>query len=175
MSSFREPRLLVGKLIWPAVLLLFASACAATGEMGKAMLTPEEIEQLEADLGHIEGELTVESEEAQSRKLKVSEAKLELEKVREEKQALTEDYNQLNSKLEETENLIKELARKLGPPTAEKELAARKLLLVAKHFQRQNPTEARSVVAAKYKEVFEKHPGTKAAKEARRIYRKFMK
>jgi hypothetical protein len=59
-------------------------------------------------------------------------------------------------------------------PTEEQEVAASKLLAEAEAFDQANPYEDKEIVAEKYKEVFEKYPNTKAAKEAKEKYEEVM-
>lgn len=68
------------------------------------------------------------------------------------------------------------------PPAREKviprspiEKQASQLLGKARYFDQANPYEDKAVVAAKYREVFQKYPGTEAAEEALKIYKKVMK
>jgi len=59
-------------------------------------------------------------------------------------------------------------------PTDEQELAASKLLADAKAFDQTNPYDPKEKIAEKYKEVIEKYPDTKAAKEAKEKYEEIM-
>jgi hypothetical protein len=59
-------------------------------------------------------------------------------------------------------------------PTEEQETAASKLLADAKAFDQTNPYDPKEKIAEKYKEVIEKYPDTKAAKEAKEKYEEIM-
>jgi hypothetical protein len=59
-------------------------------------------------------------------------------------------------------------------PDAARENAASTALAAAKAFDLANPYEDKEIVAAKYKQVAEEYPGTKAAREAARKYEEVM-
>jgi hypothetical protein len=72
------------------------------------------------------------------------------------------------------------IERVIVPPTAGKferdarEMAASQALGRARNFDKSNMYEDKEKVAAKYKEVVEKYPGTEAAEEAAEQYKKVM-
>ncbi len=63
----------------------------------------------------------------------------------------------------------------VAKPTEAQEMAASQALGRARYFDQANPYEDKEIVAAKYKEVVDKYPGTAAAKEAAEILKKVMK
>ena len=56
-----------------------------------------------------------------------------------------------------------------------REMDASRLLGQARNFEGANPYEEKEVIASKYREVFEKYPGTEAAKDAKEAYEEVMK
>ena len=84
--------------------------------------------------------------------------------------ANAEAWKKLTAALEEPDldRRIKKLEQELNATSKEAEQAAARMLVEARCFERDNPTEAKSIITAKYKAVFEKYPRTKAAKEARK-------
>lgn len=59
-------------------------------------------------------------------------------------------------------------------PTEAQEMAASQALGKARYFDLANPYEDKEIIAAKYKEVVDKYPGTVAAKEAADMIKKVM-
>jgi uncharacterized coiled-coil DUF342 family protein len=155
--------------IWPLFILLLVAACAST-EKEEPELTSEQKKQLTQELEYYEGQKVTKAAEAEDAKVETEEVRAELEAVRRERENIS---RQIGAKIDEAKKLmeeIKKLSKELDPVTAEEEAAAEKLLLEAKFFQRDNPTEAASVFAAKYKLVIDRHPRTKAAQEAKKLY-----
>ena len=164
------------KLIWPALLLLMASACTVVSHKEEGdRLTAAEKQKVDKKLSYLEGQIAASDIKIVNARDKAEESRRQIDAIRREREDLSKE---IEARLEAAEKLMeqaKELTRKLRPPTEEEEVAAERLLLVAKCFQRDNPTEDNSVIAAKYKVVFERYPKTKAAKEASKTYDRFPK
>lgn len=154
---------------WLILLALLVSACTPPQRDDAAKLTPQQLKEKQQMLEYLDSQKAVTAAKIEGAKQDAQEAEEELEKLREERDDIS---RKIEEKLEKAEKLMadaKELARKLGPVSAEDEAAAEKLLLEARYFQRDNPTEAKSVIRAKYEKVFETYPRTKAAAQAREV------
>ena len=157
------------KRIWLILLAVLISACTAPERDNAPKLTPEELKEKQQMLEYIESQKAVTAAKIEGAKQEAQEAEKELDRLRSERDDIS---RRIEEKLEKAEKLMadaKELARKLGPVPPEDEAAAEKLLLEARYFQRDNPSEAKSVIKAKYQKVVESYPRTKAAAEARKV------
>lgn len=162
------------KWICPVLFVLLTVSCTAV-DHNTVKLTPEEEKIQLKKAEHLKSQIAAKDIKIIEEEKSTSEIRQNLADVHENCEELSE---QIDEKLAEAEKImdeIRELNKKLGPPSAEDEAAAEKLLLEAKYFQKQNPTEAKTVIASKYKVVFERYSRTKAAKEAREIYEKLPK
>jgi peptidoglycan hydrolase CwlO-like protein len=161
------------RLLWLTLLTLLLAACTAVSHKekeGSVKLTPEQVKEEQQKADYLKSQIAAKDVKIDSAEEEAQNAEQELETLRAKRATLSREREE---KLKELERLLaeaKELAGKLREPTAEEEDTARELLLKAEFFERDNPTEARSIVASKYKDVFERHPRTKAAGEAKARY-----
>ena len=159
--------------IVPVIILL--SACTIADHNETPEMTQEEIRQKKKERDEIKQQLA----EKDKQLLKVKEDRetleKEIEKTRRERDDITKELDERLKNAQKLMEEAQELARKLRPPTEEEEKAAEKLLLEAQYFQKDNPTEAKSVVAAKYMLVYKKYPRTKAAKLAEKMFKELSK
>jgi septal ring factor EnvC (AmiA/AmiB activator) len=156
------------RLIYPVLLVLMAAACTAVDHSPK--MPPEEVKAKLKEADYLKSQIAAKDMKIIEEEKTTAEIRREIDKIHSNCEKLSD---RIDKKLVEAEKLmaeIRDLNRKLGPPSPEDEKAAEKLLLEARYFQRDNPTEAKPVIASKYKLVFDRFPRTKAAKEARKVY-----
>lgn len=157
------------KWICPVLFALLLASCTAV-DHNTVKLTPEEEKIQLKKAEHLKSQIAAKDIIIIEEEKTTNEIRQELADVHSNCEELSEKIGQKLAEADKIMKEIRELNQKLGPPSAQDEAAAEKLLLEAKYFQKQNPTEAKTVIASKYMNVFKRYSRTKAAKEAREIY-----
>lgn len=158
------------KLGFIMTMLVLAAGCATVEPEAETVgASQEEIREAEKTLKHCESEIAVRDR----RIAELEETLAEIEKIVGKnggpgEDSDTDDLKKLSEQAAEVAERIKKLEQELNATSKEAEQAAARMLVEARCFERDNPTEAKSIITAKYKAVFEKYPRTKAAKEARK-------
>jgi len=163
------------RIVSITMLALLLSACTAVSHNKTTELSPEEKIKIAKEKDYLQQQISSKDKELLEVESEKEALETKIKNIRKESEQIDKE---LDKRLAAAQKLLaeaQELASKLRPPTEEDETAAEKLLLEAEFFQRQNPTEPKSVVASKYKLVCEHYSRTKAAKKAKEILDKLSK
>lgn len=167
--------------MWRFALLLsvmvLAAGCVATEPKAETVsASQEDVKRAEKTLERCESEIAIKDRqitELQQALAEIQRATGKSSNSGEENDI--EDLRRLNRQAAELAAKIDKLGHEIKATSKEAQEAAARLLLEAKCFERDNPTEAKSIVAAKYKAVVERYPLTEAAKEAGKRYEELSK
>lgn len=152
--------------------LVLAAGCVATEPKQETVpVSADEMEETRKEYEHLQSQIA--AKDRQISELEGTLAEIERLAGKDSRSGADSDEDALRKLAEQAGKLaarIKELEQEIGATSEEAQKAAERLLVEAQLFERDNPTEAKSIIATKYKAVFERYPLTKAAKEAKKRY-----
>jgi TolA-binding protein len=164
-SEFEEKHMR-GMILLLSALVLAAGCAASEPRVETVNASAKDIEDAHKALKHCESEIAIRNRQIAEIQEALAETRKGVEKGGESQEI--EALRELSRQAAELAERIKELERDTGATSREAEEAAERLLLEAKCFERDNPTESKKIISSKYEAVFERYPHTKAAQEARK-------